>query len=169
MQSSIAGITVGVLVLQCFLYLGIKYLWNFMNLLQFLIFMQMWLITLPPKSSVFLREIQVLALLEFIPYEWLVSSSDQPEHQAGIEEMGIDRLGSNSLVDGLGVILLVIIAIIILSVLLIFFWMLARRFPIVQRLYDYLKKRLKYNALLRFVLQSTLKLQVTAATVIVYD
>ena len=83
--------------------------------------------------------------------------------------MGIDRLGSNSLVDGLGVILLVIIAIIILSVLLIFFWMLARRFPIVQRLYDYLKKRLKYNALLRFVLQSTLKLQVTAATVIVYD
>ena len=79
MQSSIAGITVGVLILQCFLYLGIKYLWNFMNLLQFLIFLQMWLITLPPKSSVFLREIKVLALLEFIPPEWLIGVSDQPE------------------------------------------------------------------------------------------
>jgi len=52
-----AGITVGVLILQCFLYLGIKYLWNFMNLLQFLIFMQMWQITLPYKARVFLREL----------------------------------------------------------------------------------------------------------------
>ena len=57
MASTMAGITVGVLILQCFLYLGIKYLWNFMNLLQFLIFMQMWQITLPYKARVFLREL----------------------------------------------------------------------------------------------------------------
>ena len=72
MQSSIAGITVGVLILQCFLYLGIKYLWNFMNLLQFLIFMQMWLISLPTRARTFLRELQNLALLEFLPYHWVI-------------------------------------------------------------------------------------------------
>ena len=75
--SSIAGMTVGVLVLQCFLYMGIKYLWNFMNLLQFLIFMQMWLISLPSKARIFLRELQNLALLEFIPYGWLIGSEEQ--------------------------------------------------------------------------------------------
>ena len=31
--STMAGITAGVLILQCFLYLGINYMWNFMNLL----------------------------------------------------------------------------------------------------------------------------------------
>ena len=161
-----AGITVSVLILQCFLYLGIKYLWNFMNLLQFLIFMQMWLISLPPRARTFLRELQSLALLEFLPYHWFI---EEKYHVAGSEETGIDRLGSNTLIDGLGAVIMIIIIILTLTALLLLFRSLAGYIPILMKLYRYLKKRMKYNALLRFILQSTLKIQITACTVIVYD
>lgn len=56
-----------ILLLQVFLAMGLKYLWNIMNLLQFLIYMQMWLISLPPTTRIILRELKTLALLEFIP------------------------------------------------------------------------------------------------------
>ena len=49
-----AGLSVGILVLQLFLAMGLKYLWVIMNLLQFLIFMQMWLIALPPTTRIVL-------------------------------------------------------------------------------------------------------------------
>ena len=69
--SSLAGISIGILILQIFLAMGLKYLWNIMNLLQFLIFMQMWLISLPHTTRIVLKELKSLALLEFIPTEVL--------------------------------------------------------------------------------------------------
>ena len=79
-----ASVTVGVLILQAFLYLGLKYLWNLMNLLQFLIFMQMWLVSLPGKARVFLFELKNLALLEFIPYD-LIFGLETEEKSAADE------------------------------------------------------------------------------------
>ena len=68
---TMTSITIGVLCVQVCLYMGLKYLWNIMNLIQFLIFMQMWLFSLPGTARIFLQELKNLALLEFIPYEWL--------------------------------------------------------------------------------------------------
>ena len=38
-KSAMASITIGILILQVCLHFGLKYLWNIMNLVQFLIFM----------------------------------------------------------------------------------------------------------------------------------
>ena len=65
------GITITVLLAQVCLYFGLKYLWNIMNLIQFLIFMQMWLLSMPGVARIFMQELKALALLEFIPYAWL--------------------------------------------------------------------------------------------------
>ncbi len=62
-----SGVSVGLLILNLFLAMGLKYLWNLMNLLQFLIFMQMWQIKLPDFSRIILKELKSLAFLEFIP------------------------------------------------------------------------------------------------------
>ena len=67
------------LCLQVCLYYGLKYLWNLMYLIQFLVFMQMWLTNLPHMAQVFLAELKNLALLEFIPYEWLSGSPASSE------------------------------------------------------------------------------------------
>lgn len=63
--------TAGLLILKIFLHLGLQYVWNLLNILIFLIYMQMWLITLPVKARIFLKELKNLVLLEFIPYDEL--------------------------------------------------------------------------------------------------
>ena len=64
---------------------------------------------------------------------------------------------------------MIVVLIWALLVLLLLFRALAGCIPKVMKLYLYLKKTMLYNALIRFVLQSTLKLQITACTVIAYD
>ena len=68
--------------------------------------MQMWLLRLPHLAEVFLAELKNLALLEFIPYEWLSGGKDNEtsgeDSTALNEETGIERFGSNTLVSGLG-------------------------------------------------------------------
>ena len=59
--------------------------------------------------------------------------------------------------------------IVVLLALLLILRILADCIPILMKLYQYLKEKMLYNALLRFVLQSTLKFQIAACTVIVYD
>ena len=90
-----------------------------------------------------------MALLEFLPYHWII---DEEEKTLGTEEIGIDRLGSNTMVDGVGAILMISLLIAVLFILLFVFRMLADCFVWLSRLYKYLKKKLQYNALLRFVL-----------------
>ena len=58
-----------VFIIQIFSSFGLKYLWNIMNLLQFLIYMQMWMIKLPPITQTFLQELKSIAFMDFIPKE----------------------------------------------------------------------------------------------------
>ena len=58
-----------VFIIQIFSSFGLKYLWNIMNLLQFLIYMQMWMIKLPPITQTFLKELKSIAFMDFIPKE----------------------------------------------------------------------------------------------------
>lgn len=59
----------GNLVLNIFLSFGLKFLWNFVNLLQFLVFMQLWKIYLPTQALALIKFLKNIALLEFIPTE----------------------------------------------------------------------------------------------------
>ena len=143
-----------------------------MNLIQFLIFMQMWLISLPTKARIFLRELKQLALCEFIPYEWLKSGDFSTETEVELvveEEIGIDRFGSNSLIDGMGAFLVIGIAIGSILVIMVLLRLLANMSPRIMRWFNVLKRKMQYGALFRYVLQSTLKLHVAACTVIVYE
>lgn len=127
-----------------------------MNLLQFLIFMQMWIVLLPGKAKIFLRELKNLALLEFIPYNWLFGIETE-EKSAASEEHGIERFGTNHIVSAMGAMFAIGIALAAMVVLLIILWLLAKHFENVNKLYLMLKRKLQYSAILRFVLQSTVK------------
>ena len=67
-------LTIGLIALNLFLAMALKYLWNAMNILQFLIFMREWQIYVPSKAATFIKELRNLALLEFIPLEWFQNS-----------------------------------------------------------------------------------------------
>ena len=44
---------------------GLKYLWNVINLLQFVIYFQKWNVNIDPEANVFIDQIRSLALFEF--------------------------------------------------------------------------------------------------------
>lgn len=153
LQESVAAvstsITICMVALQSCLYMGLKYLWNIMNLVQFLIFMQMWLVSLPSSARIFLEELKNLALLEFIPYELISGGNSQKQVS---EEIGIDRFGSNSLVDGFGAMLFLALAILFIALLLVFLRYLAHKFQKLKHVYAVLLRKMRYSALIRYVL-----------------
>ena len=68
------------------------------------------------------------------------------------EETGIERFGSNSLVDGLGSMLVIGICIAIVILLTLVLRLIASRSERVMKLYIMIKTKMMYNALLRYVL-----------------
>lgn len=79
----------GNLLLNIVLAFGLKYLWNMVNLLQFIIFMRMWQIWIPIEADLFLGSLKSLALFEFLPTDqidgtlkgWLGIESDPQDHE----------------------------------------------------------------------------------------
>ena len=89
LADSIGALSIGNLVLNIFLGLGMKYLWKMVNLLQFAVFMREreWQIIIPDRAHVWLKELKSLALFEFLPTE---------ELDAWVKEsLGTDGLSSN--------------------------------------------------------------------------
>ena len=130
----------------------------------------MWLITLPGKARIFLRQLKNLALLEFIPYHLIFGKDEKEEEKSAADEQnGIERFGSNHLVNAMGAMLVIGLALVILLVLLLVLSILAKRHTCIERVFSFLKKKLVYNAVLRFILQSTVKFQIAACTVLSYE
>ena len=55
------------IVINVFLAFSLRFVWNLVNLLQFLVFMQLWKINMPSHTYTVLKFIKNVALLEFIP------------------------------------------------------------------------------------------------------
>ena len=69
----------------------------------------------------------------------------------------------------MGAMLLIAAVLVFTILILVFLRFIAKRCPCAQKAYVSIKKKLFYNTLLRYVLQSTLKLQIAAGAVIGYD
>ena len=67
--------------------MGLKYLWNMVNLLQFIIFMRTWLIGIPDFTDQWLLSLKTLALFEFLPTDaikgWLMGLVGMDEDGSG--------------------------------------------------------------------------------------
>lgn len=85
------------------------------------------------------------------------------------QENGIARVGSDSLVDNMGAMLALGVAILIVLIVLCLLSLCVKRSPRAQRIYTAIKKKLFYNTFLRYVLQSSLKLQIAACTTMFYS
>lgn len=144
--------------------------------------MQMWLISVPATTRIILRELKTLALLEFIPTETFTNvlksffgmsskadcleededscpaEADSESGSSVSEASGIDRVGSSSLIDNMGAMLVIGAIIVAILLLLLLLRMASKKFQCAQKVSDAIKRKLFYNTLLRYVLQSTLKL-----------
>ena len=106
---------------------------------------------MPHRTRVFLDELKALAFLEFIPYEWL-TGGEKAEQSQYAEKIGIDRYGSNSLVDGMGSMLIIAITIGVIILLLLVLKLLTARFQFIKKVYTAIKSKIVYNTLLRYIM-----------------
>jgi len=83
-----------------------------------------------------------------------------------LTESGEERLGTDSMIDNLGIYILFSIAFVLLLICLTLLAIFAKRNKQVQGLYLQLKDKIFWNPIIRGVIQSTLKMQVAAGAVI---
>ena len=57
--------------LQLLIAYGLKYLWNIVNIMQFAVYLPRWKLSYPQNVKSFLSAVKVIALMEFLPTDWL--------------------------------------------------------------------------------------------------
>ena len=73
-QDAVNAFTTFEIVLYTLMASGLKYLWNLINILQFLVFMQKWRVSIPYKTLIWLQTLKAIALFEFVPKKWFTDS-----------------------------------------------------------------------------------------------
>ena len=68
----------GNVVLNIILGSSLKLLWGMINTLQFVVFFTDWRVLIPPNALIAIETFRVIALGEFIPYEWLTEPLSEP-------------------------------------------------------------------------------------------
>ena len=101
-----------------------------------------------------IEEFRKLAYFEFLK-EWIFTDEVK------------EYLGSNSFLENAGVMALGISLFVVALVCFVILFIFGKRFEAVRGVYIKLKKLLFWNLFIRYVLQSTLKLQMSACAVII--
>ena len=83
------------------------------------------------------------------------------------ERSGSEKLGSTDLVSNMGAMLLLAFVLIFIALLMVILYFMSKKCG--RQCYETLKKKLLYNPFLRYVLQSSLKLQMASCAVIFFD
>ena len=58
-------------LIQLVIAYGLKYLWNIVNIMQFAVYLPLWSLNYPATVTSFLKAVKVIALMEFLPTDWL--------------------------------------------------------------------------------------------------
>ena len=174
---------------------SLKYLWNTVNILQFAVFMEQWKLSLPNNGRKFLQVMKNLALMEFLPTDQVVdfmsdvlqldekticiacideenetrrleTDSKNIGQDESNEVASMEKFGSPNLVRNLGIMFVIALAIAILLILLRLIKCLEHRYQWVRKLHKWIHDRIFYNLFIRYILQSTLKVQIAACTTI---
>jgi hypothetical protein len=147
----------GNLILNIVLAFSLKFLWGFVNMLQFLVFMQLWQIELPENARIVIKFLKSIALLEFIPTAQITGAIS--------EKLGLDATDESNIVNQSGIMLLIGLLIVVVVILLaIVSYFITQANYTWYRRYRLVKGKIFYNVFLRFILQSNLKMGIAAAT-----
>ena len=153
------------LLLNLFAGVSLKYMWKVINVLQFIVYYPLWQVYIPPKAYILMQEFRKLAFFEFL--ELIYKRDDEncsipisnEDGKKDCNKMGFHRLGSEDFLKNSGV--LIIIGVIILTsalIVVIGLSFIAHRIAKVKQLVIKVKKKIFWNAFIRYVFQSTIKL-----------
>ena len=153
-------ITVSQLVLNLFVGAGLKYMWKVINVLQFIVFYQIWQINFPPKASIFVETLKNLAFFEFLQ-EWAKQMLEQKAEECNSSDdyfcrtfqlkTGDERLGLRNFLENAGVMVLgaVILGVAVISTVVLLTLSFASKS--VKILYLKVKQAIFWNSFIRYL------------------
>jgi len=131
--------------------------------------MQDWELSYPNNCIVLLTFIKTLALNEFLPKEealaFIKETFDgESEDNEDTDEQSEPKTAD--LIESMGVMLLLALLLLIITAVLLVIKCLVKHNPTAFKLYFKIHKRVFYNLFIRYVFQSTLKMQIATCTTI---
>lgn len=126
-ESSMEAFSIGNLILSLTLAFGLKYLWKMVSLLQFVVYMRIWLTNVPVKADIFIDSLRSMAFFEFLPQEeignaimdWLGIETDCKKTDSC----------KNTIFAQFSVVIIVAVLILLVLVILILFFVLKKISP----------------------------------------
>ena len=115
-QGAANSVATGNVVLNIVLGSSLKLLWGLINTLQFIVFFTEWEVQMPANAVMAVETFRVIALGEFIPYDWLTEPMAEAFKSDDAED---GENGRSDVLSNMGVMLLALIAIIIVAVLVV--------------------------------------------------
>ena len=116
--------------------------------------MQRWKIDYPANTNSVLKFIKMIALMEFMPTEWFTDIlSDWFGIQKGDDQNILENMGMMLLIGCC--VLFAVLLILVVGLLMLFNFKL-------YRIFRNLLRKVFYNTFIRYLLQSTLKLQIAS-------
>ena len=164
-------LTIGQLILSLFLSAGLKYLWNQIYIVQFIVFFIKWNINIPAKVLMLLEILKDLVFFEFVKKAISKIASDPAcedlenicKANQGVTS-SIDRINNDGFFANAEVMIIggVILGLAFIAVGVCF--VLGKYSPKAKAIYMKIKGKVMWNSVIRYFFQSTLQLQVSAAT-----
>jgi hypothetical protein len=125
-------------------------MWGLINVLQFLVFITKWKLDFPANALSVMQFIKMIALMEFLPTNWFTDILSK--------WFGIKTGSKDNILENMGMMLLigcsvavVVVVVAVSSVLMMLNYKIYKAFKMIFAM-------IFFNAFIRYVLQSTLKL-----------
>ena len=147
----------GNLVINILLGSSLKFLWGMINTLQFVVFFTEWEVIIPLNALFVIETLRTIALGEFIEYGWLTEPLSEPFKSPDEEGEDDEDNSRANVLSNMGIMLFFGGVILVLAVVTV---LLFRCCKPGQKLYSIgqkIKRKIFWNMILRFVLQSYLK------------
>ena len=141
-QSSVLTIN---LLIDILLGSSLKFMWNLVNTLQIIVYLNEVKANFSVEVKIFLEKLRVVALGEFIPYDWLKSYFSE-KWNISVEQF--DKLGSIGLI---------LIALFAFTIIILLLGKVIDRLGYSRKIIDKVKKKLFWNTFLRTSLQAYIK------------
>lgn len=110
-ESGMNTIAIINLIVNIVLSFGLKYLWNFVNLLQFLVFIPRWRLNIPQNALAILAQLKSIALMEFIPTKTITSTISG--------WLGMDPDDDSNIMNNMGLMLIIGVGILVIVIALV--------------------------------------------------
>ena len=149
-QNTARTLAFGNFILNISLGMSLKMLWGMINTLQFIVFFTDWNAQMPSNASIALQTFRSIALGEFIPSEWLTDRVKDVMLEEG------QSVESNVL-SSMGVMLIILLALLLVILPAVAIVKCGKPGSKLHSIFMALKKKLLWNSLIRFLLQSYLK------------